>query len=496
MNLVELLKGKILFTVSEASKILGIPKNDVLGLIGNGTLTAVETGTKTYVPSADIVKMIDKSAIDSGQLASGYPLVNPLYLSQQNESGDDSMAYSANISTLKDGRFMVQVNLGKNPDGSRNRESKSFRDLNSAEQYKAARLAQLNGFVPITQKQNFVFDSPTYTDKTFSEYTKGLLNMWTSTATTRTVEGYRTSVVPVLKYIGEKKMTDIGREQLFTMYNVLAEEYGKSTLTKAFNTTKKVFTEAYYNEEIPANPFARLKCPKSKKGTNEEREIYLDNDIARMFECARTYHNRMVYPMLAVLECTGVRPGELRALEWKNFDAENKTIHISNAIITVYEKITDLTVKPKSKEELGDTKSKYGIRTLTLSDLAVDALKEWRAVLDAEIEPMKNSRYIFPSKEGIFKTESSVKCIFQRFIEHYKLDDIGFMLYRFRHTVCTRLILAEVPVPVIQRVMGDNTVDVIMRIYTHIKNEQALVACSGYYDKQNQKNAQLYSGKN
>ncbi len=492
----ELLYNKVLLTVSETAKVLGIPKNDVVGLIGNGTLTAVETGAKTYVPSADIVKMVDISSIDSGQLASGYPLVNPLYLSQQNESGDDSMAYSANISTLKDGRFMVQVNLGKNPDGSRNRESKSFRDLRSAEQYKAERLAQLNGFVPIIQKQNFVFDSHTYTDKTFAEYTKVLLNMWSSSASTRTIEGYRTSVVPVLKYIGEEKMTAIDKEELFTMYNVLAADYGKSTLTKAFNTTKKIFTEAYDNEDIPANPFARLKCPKSKKGTKSEREPYSDNDIAKMFECARAYHNKMVYPMLTVAECTGMRPGELRALEWKNFDAENKTIHISNAIVAVYDEITDLTTKPKSREVLGDTKSAYGVRTLPLSDLAVEALIEWRAVLDTEIEPMRNSNFIFPSKEGIFKTESSVKCIFQRFIEHYGLEYIGFMLYRFRHTVCTRLALAGVPISVTQRIMGDNTVDVIMKIYTHVSNEQALVACSDYYDKQNLKNAELHSSKN
>lgn len=35
--------------------------------------------------------------------------------------------------------------------------------------------------------------------------------------------------------------------------------------------------------------------------------------------------------------------------------------------------------------------------------------------------------------------------------------------------------------------MGDNTVDVIMKVYTHVTQEQAMVACESYYDKLNQK---------
>ena len=64
---------------------------------------------------------------------------------------------------------------------------------------------------------------------------------------------------------------------------------------------------------------------------------------------------------------------------------------------------------------------------------------------------------------------------------------MGLTLYRFRHTMCTRLILAGQPIPVIQRIMGDNTIDVIMKIYTHVTEKQAMAACEGYYDNLNQR---------
>ena len=37
--------------------------------------------------------------------------------------------------------------------------------------------------------------------------------------------------------------------------------------------------------------------------------------------------------------------------------------------------------------------------------------------------------------------------------------------------MCTRLILSGQPISVIQRIMGDNTPDIIMKIYTHVNSE-------------------------
>ena len=107
----------------------------------------------------------------------------------------------------------------------------------------------------------------------------------------------------------------------------------------------------------------------------------------------------------------------------------------------------------------------------------MQALLDWREILDNSPAPMKSSKFIFPSQEGDFKKESAVKCLMQRFVKKVGIEDMGLTLYRFRHTMCTRLILAGQPIPVIQRIMGDNTIDVIMKIYTHVTEKQAMAAC-------------------
>ena len=70
---------------------------------------------------------------------------------------------------------------------------------------------------------------------------------------------------------------------------------------------------------------------------------------------------------------------------------------------------------------------------------------------------------------------------------------MGVVFYKFRHTMCTRLILDGQPIPVIQRIMGDNTTDVIMKIYTHVNEEMALKATTGFYDNLNKKHADIAS---
>ncbi len=55
-----------------------------------------------------------------------------------------------------------------------------------------------------------------------------------------------------------------------------------------------------------------------------------------------------------------------------------------------------------------------------------------------------------------------------------ELQGMGFLLYRFRHTYCTRLKLKGMPIDVVKILMGDSSDSVINRVYTHITNEDAL----------------------
>ena len=58
-------------------------------------------------------------------------------------------------------------------------------------------------------------------------------------------------------------------------------------------------------------------------------------------------------------------------------------------------------------------------------------------------------------------------------------------MYRFRHTFCTNLLLAGRPVSVVQLLMGDNSPDVVMKIYNDIQHKQADEASKPFYENLN-----------
>lgn len=358
------------------AKELGIPKKAVQELISSGALQAVEVSGKALVPILSLASMLgEKETVDFGQhgpvLQTSEEVTCSLtnnVLVQDIQEEVKEMIYTGTISTLKDGRFMVQINKGKKANGSRDRESKGFKDKTQAQKYLDSRLAQLNGTnsvqvpmaIPIVQTYTMP-DMSTYTDKTFEQYAVDTLNGGVGKAASRTVEGYRTSLISVCKYIGKKKMVDITTSELRKMYEELSFYYLKSSLKKAFNTTKMIFEIGLQNNDIPSTPFATLKCPRSRKVADNERTPYTEEELKTILTLSKEYHNPMIYPIFAVVECTGMRPGELRGLEWNRFNSEEKTIKIVQAATKEYGEIEEIGKKTKSKEIVSVTKNIYGV---------------------------------------------------------------------------------------------------------------------------------------
>lgn len=497
-----------LIPVNVVSKHLGIPKKGVHALISTGQLFSIDIAGKPYVTAQSVYSLLgQKEQPIFGQQDSGYPvseeIESPLtndQLVEDTEKAGVSMAYKGSISTLADGRFMVQIDKGKKPDGKRDRESKSFRDKTEAENYLKKRLSELNA--PLDSIYGGAGTTPiipgvpqgNYTTLPFEEYAKNVLNEGIGKGTSRTMEGYRRGLVIIVPYIGKIPMASLTTQDLKKAFEKIRYKYAKSNIKRCFTVTKIILQSAFDNGDIPADIMGRMKCPSSKKPVdNNPYPTYSDEDIKTIFETSKDY-NFELYAMFTVLECTGMRPGELRALEWSKFIPETKSIRINQAITTEYEEIKDILKTPKSKEVLSVTKSEYGVRTLPLSDIAVEALIEWEKRLRRSRNKLKaNSTFIFPTRTGQFRSESASESLLQRYRKKYDLEDMEITYYKFRHTMCTRLILAGQPIPVIQRILGDNTPDVITKIYTHVNEQMALQSAKGFYDDMNRRHTEMAS---
>ena len=509
MNILNNVTG-LLMPVKEVAKVLGVPKKAVMGMVSSGSLTAVDAGVTTYITKESLAGILGQKAIvDFGQQNNGYPEPEELAcmlpqkaVLENIEKAVVSMTYKGSVSNLADGRFMVQIDKGKDENGKRARESKSFRDKAEADAYLKKRLAELNSpQMPVMPVMPVAVGAPAaihpqgkYTTLPFEEYAKKVLNEGIGKGTSRTMESYRRGLVIIVPYIGKIPMASLTTQDLKKAFEKIRYKYAKSNIKRCFTVTKIILQSAFDNGDIPVDIMGRMKCPSSKKPVdNNPYPTYSDEDIKIIFETSKEY-NFELYTMLTVLECTGMRPGELRALEWSKFNPETKTMRINQAITTEYEEIKDILKTPKSKEVLSVTKSEYGVRTLPLSDIAVEALIEWEKRLRRSRNKNKaNSTFIFPTRTGQFRSESSCESMLQRFRKKYDLEDMEITYYKFRHTMCTRLILAGQPIPVIQRILGDNTPDVITKIYTHVNEQMALQSAKDFYDDMNRRHTEMAS---
>lgn len=516
-------KETMLVAIPEAAKVLGVSKKEVQDMVGAGILKGFTTGSQSYVTRASILALAGVTAAEENN--SQIPENKHGYLSPEELSSvltnddngqqdimkagaSDMTMFTGSISELKDGRFMVQINLGKKADGSRNRESKSFRSKMEAQDYLNHRLYELNGIMPpqavlpIQPVQispsgeisgsDAIFRS--YTTLTFEEYALGVLNEGVGVATSRTLEGYRMGLQPVAEIIGKMPMVAITRKDINKVFSILCPKYVKSNIDRSFKILKLIMEQAYDDGHIPTNPMKKMKCPKSTKPVelNDRNAIYSAEDIAYLFRTSREY-NIELYTMFVLLESTGMRPGEMRALEWSSFSPIEKTIKVKQAATFDFEDFSSLMKKPTARPIIATTKSAYGVRTLRLSDLAVEALLEWKAYKSKSRNRFTaTSEYIFSNREGDFKSETACKSMLQRYRKRYDEDNqIGVKLYKFRHTMCTRLVMDNQPVPVIQRVLGDNTPEMILRVYSHVNSQMAMNSVGSFYDGLNEQHSIL-----
>lgn len=62
---------------------------------------------------------------------------------------------------------------------------------------------------------------------------------------------------------------------------------------------------------------------------------------------------------------------------------------------------------------------------------------------------------------------------YQRLLQKADLNIANNNPYKFRHTYCSNLIKQNVNIKHIQYLMGDSTIDMVLKVYAHVKKKQA-----------------------
>ena len=272
---------------------------------------------------------------------------------------------------------------------------------------------------------------------------------------TETAYGYEN----IIKKHINPKLGNIQLKDLRAIHvqKMLNEMTARSTemLKKTLNIVNAALVDAKNNNLILENPAENIK---KQKGAYTERRSITDYERKHILNVCR--HHRggtFMYIMLYA----GLRTGEVCCLKWKD-------IHFDELYINV-----EFTLKRIDKVE-GMTKTEAGVRKVPLSKPLYDWLRPLRGEpFEYVVTKTNGKRMDFSAVQSMwrsFKHDLNVsmgcKTHNKSIIPPYRVAS-DLVMYCLRHTFCTDLQDAGVPLNVAKELMGHSDIATTAKIYTH-----------------------------
>ena len=256
----------------------------------------------------------------------------------------------------------------------------------------------------------------------------------------------------ILPEIGGMNLADILPVDIARVTNNLSK-YSESYARKILLVLKQIFRTAEENDLIAKDPARSAKLPKCRENkgrrtiTPHERELAVRTAIK---------HPEDGLLFMVMLYC-GCRPQEVAALYMRDFDIENHVLHITKA--------------RKADGNIGTPKSKSGVRDVPLPDALIEMLPNKGAdellCVNTFGDPLTReaTQRMWNRFKRDMELEHGTKTYRNKLIEPHLPDDLT--PYCFRHTYCTDLQDAGVPIVVASRLMGHSDISLTSKIYTH-----------------------------
>ena len=317
---------------------------------------------------------------------------------------------------------------------------------------------------------------------TVGEFANNWLKSKRSTVKPKTYDGYEFNINIINDnrfMFGSMQIKNVEKKQIQNFLNELTEYYARNTILKTRTLLNQIFDEAVENNLIIKNPVIKTKVPLEENVKKDTREIIIleKEDINKFIKEAEringedditptgkigTYVYGNAAKMAIFILNTGLRASEAVGLQWDCVDIENKIIKIKRA--DTYIKNRNENSEIKYKLNTGTPKSKSGIRTIPLTDKAVEILKYF--------ENNKNSKYVFTTANGTQILHSNLNKTIRRILKHANCKVQSCGAHALRHTFASQLIAEGVDIQVISKLLGHSKVSTTYDIYIHLLEKQ------------------------
>ncbi len=367
---------------------------------------------------------------------------------------------TGSISLRKDGKWQGRVNLGRDINGKRKQKyfygdtekevKKKLKDyFVSGEKYNANNIAKMT-------VEEFLVD--------------WLENILVNTLKPKSYANkeyiIKQQIVP---RVGLLQINSIVATDVQQMINDMVKEaLSYSTIKKAYDTLNQRFKLAINQGQVNKNPTLGVVLPKQKNKKNSEIQYFSEEQCKELIkESRRTYRNKNIYRLGELIPFsifTGLRLGEIIALEWEDADFKNKTLRINKNVVEVKSKDTGKYILLKQDS----TKTDSSTRIVPLSNGAIECLKKLKEING-------DKKFIFASQTGKYISPSNFDRMFRGIQKALKYEVI-LGLHSLRHTFATLMLNKGIDVKIVSELLGHSNVSVTYNIYIHTIQSQKIKA--------------------
>jgi integrase len=301
------------------------------------------------------------------------------------------------------------------------------------------------------------------TGKTFSEYAdewlKGRVDIKGSTW-----ENYLSYLnVHVKPFLGKTKLTDLRLSHVKSLIALLSQKkitkdkdntrtLSPSTVRKVITMLKTIFKDAIADGYIRVNPATGCRLPKVSRAKVKPPD---KTAIRKVFELADN-HSPDVRTMFLLDAMTGLRRGEILALQWRDIDWLNEEALIQRAICKA--KATDGV--HKWSWILSEPKSETSIRRVGLAPVVLEALRNWNRLSN----PVSDQAFVFARNGSFIDPE-----YFSKWIALPLVKQAGMArFHELRHFFVSMLIDQEGSPKYIQDQVGHADIKTTFNTYGHL----------------------------
>lgn len=278
---------------------------------------------------------------------------------------------------------------------------------------------------------------------------------WASTfrlpGTTDATKRRYTSQTNILKrYFGKTRIKDINRNSYQKFINNYGEDHSKITVKKLHGVVRACISDAYDEGIVPQNFTNRINVVWNEQNTRKIEYLSIA-EIKKLINVTKTtLEHKYTTPYIILTAIyTGMRLGEIMALQWSDIDQIKQTININKSYDYISKKI-----KPPKNES-----SK---RVIYVSKALLNILNDLK---------QNNHKFIFAESNNKLPSNTAINHALQNRLRKADIFKRGFHFHSLRHCHVAYLVAHHVDWYEISKRLGHSNIGITMDTYSYMIDE-------------------------